>query len=371
MMMRAGVRMAVVAGVVLLAVPCAFAGPITPPPGPVASTHKTLTEVEPRIAINATNTPGDDDSVFRISQPGSYYLTGRLLGQFGKAGIEIASSNVTIDLNGFEVVGAVSSLSGVSATFGFDAISVSNGIVWGWGGSGVAIQGNGARVERVQSKQNASHGVNIGSNGVISFCIARENGATGFQVSTGTLISDCIAATNTSVGINGNGRCLITRCTAEGNGSDGITGVFGAQIVDCVSGSNSANGITVTSGCTVARCTVSTNFAHGISASVDALILNNACDGNGTSGTAAGILITSSDCRVEGNTSTDNDWGIRVTSAGNFIARNTCSGNTTLNWDIVSGNVCLVVSATTAGAIAGNSGGSPPGSTDPNANFTY
>lgn len=348
-----------------------LAGPITPPPGPVASTHKTLSEVEPRVAINATNTPGDSDSVFRISQPGSYYLTERLVGQFGKAGIEIASSNVTIDLNGFEVVGTTSSLSGVSATFGFDAVSVCNGIVWGWGGSGVVVQGNGARVERVQSKQNASHGFNIGSNAVVSFCIARENGATGFQVSTATLISDCVAATNTTVGFNGNGRCLITRCTAEGNGSDGIFGTFGAQIVDCVSGSNSANGITVSNGCTVARCTVSTNGLHGISAGVDALILNNACDGNGLSSTAAGILITSADCRVEGNISTDNDWGIRVTSAGNFITRNTCSGNTTLNWDIVSGNICLVVSATTAGAISGNSGGTAPGSSDPNANFTY
>ncbi|CAN5582374.1 hypothetical protein BH20VER1_BH20VER1_31620 [soil metagenome] len=67
---------------------------------------------------------------------------------------------------------------------------------------------------------------------------------------------------------------------------------------------------------------------------------------------------------------TDNDRGIDVDAGGNFIARNTASGNTT-NWDVVTGNVILVISATTAGAVTGNSGGTAPGSTDPNANFTY
>lgn len=33
-----------------------IAGPLNPPGGPVASSMKTLSEVEPRIVINATNT---------------------------------------------------------------------------------------------------------------------------------------------------------------------------------------------------------------------------------------------------------------------------------------------------------------------------
>src|SRR5437868_1893082 len=52
------------------------AGPLNPPAGPVAPSYKTLTEVEPRIAVNATNTPGNSAYSYRITQQGSYYLTG-------------------------------------------------------------------------------------------------------------------------------------------------------------------------------------------------------------------------------------------------------------------------------------------------------
>ena len=55
---------------------------------------------EPRIAINTASTPGDADSVFRITQPGSYYLTGNTSGVAAKHGIEIDASDVTLDLMG-------------------------------------------------------------------------------------------------------------------------------------------------------------------------------------------------------------------------------------------------------------------------------
>ena len=65
------------------------AGPLSPPAGAVAPTHKTLTEVEPRTPINSTTTPGDANSTFKITQPGSYYLVGNLVGSSGRHGIEI------------------------------------------------------------------------------------------------------------------------------------------------------------------------------------------------------------------------------------------------------------------------------------------
>ncbi|MGP1347457.1 MAG: hypothetical protein ACTS3F_12435, partial [Phycisphaerales bacterium] len=66
----------------------------------------------------------------------------------------------------------------------------------------------------------------------------------------------------------------------------------------------------------------------------------------------------------------NNDAGIVCSSSGNFIARNTCSGNAT-NWDIAANNKCLVVNGANAAAILGDAGGVSPGSTNPNANYTY
>src|SRR5881392_43776 len=101
-------------GLGILAAAVLHAGPLNPPAGPVASSYKTLTEVEPRTAISAANTPGDSDSLFKITQPGSYYLTGNIQGVSGKHGVEIAASGVTLDLNGFDLLGAPGSLDGVS-----------------------------------------------------------------------------------------------------------------------------------------------------------------------------------------------------------------------------------------------------------------
>ena len=88
-------------------------GDLNPPAGAVAATGKRLTEIEPRIPISATTTPGDLDSVFRIITPGSYYLTGNVAAAIGKHGIEIGTSDVSIDLRGF-VVSGVGSSSGYS-----------------------------------------------------------------------------------------------------------------------------------------------------------------------------------------------------------------------------------------------------------------
>lgn len=75
-----------------LAATAATAGPLSPPSGPVTSTSKPLAEVEPRIAVNSTNTPGSATALHVISQPGSYYLPGNLAGDSGKDGILITSA---------------------------------------------------------------------------------------------------------------------------------------------------------------------------------------------------------------------------------------------------------------------------------------
>ncbi len=399
------------------------AGPITPPPGPVASTHKTLTEVEPRIAINATNTPGDADSLFKITQPGSYYLTGNITGVVGKHGIEIASSGVTLDLNGFDLVGvpAMGSFDGVSVGVGgLTNIAVVNGSTRAWGRFGVNLSTLGAsncRITGVLAVGNAGGGISAGSNSTILNCSAQSNIGVGISTSNGCTVTGCSVSQNSADGIATNSRSTITGCVAWSNAGNGINASGGCTVADCSATQNSANGILVGSGGSVLNCSAQSNGGNGIAGSSACLITkcsvslslgnsgitvgtgstvtdcaasfntrdgilcssacivrDNTCALNGdAAGIGAGIHATGGDNRIESNNCIGADRGIDVDSAGNVILRNSCSGNTT-NWDIVANNVCgpiIDLTALASAAVSGNSAPDSTGSTHPNANFTY
>ncbi len=329
-----------------------LAGPLNPPAGPVTSSFKTLTEVEPRTPINATTCPGDADSTYKITQSGSYYLTGPLLGQANKHGIKVNASGVTIDLNGYQLLGSLTSYSGVTTSGnGRNTITLKNGAVIGWGGAGVALSNaSNLVVESVQAHSNGASGLEIGTTAVITRCTADFNDGYGIIAESDTVMTQCTARSNTQSGLRTSSHSTITACVASENGTHGIELGAAGSVLNCTANANGTDGIWVWLNST----------ARG-----------NTCYANSNAaGTAAGITVNSTDNRVEDNNCTANNRGVSVEAAGNFITRNTCSGNTT-NWKVVAGNVCLVVSAAGSAAINGNNGGTPPGSTDPNANFTY
>lgn len=370
-----------------------LAGEINPPAGPVAPTMKALAEVEPRIAINAQNTPGDANSLYRISQPGSYYLTGNITGQAGMHGIEIGASDVTIDLNGFRLQGVPGSLDGIATGFLLLRVTIRNGTITAWGGDGIDLTEGGALmrpslIEGVHATANSGRGISVGRYARIRDCtaannvgdgivavryaivessVSSDNGGAGFDLGQDSLATNCIANGNAGYGINGSAHIVVRECVAEDNGLDGIRGPEGSNISGSVSRNNGGNGIILFSGSTVRGCTADGNAFAGIYASTRCLVIEN----NARSNQVAGFRVFNIDTRIEGNNSSGNAVGYLVENGGNFIARNTASGNTNSNWSVVAGNACLVVLATNSGAINGNSGGVSPGSTNPNANFTY
>lgn len=340
----------------------AAAGPLNPPAGPVTSTHKTLTEIEPRIAVNATNTPGDLNSAFRISQPGSYYLMGNITGVSGKHGIKIEADGVTLDLNGFTVAGVPGSLSGIFMPGFRDNVVVRNGHVRGWGGSGLSTRIDIGRIEHISAANNGGWGIDNASDTTfmthIVSCDVRNNGALvaftgGIRGATTTFIKDCLSDRNTGVGI--------------------LAGSVG-MVVDCVSHANTGHGIVANNLGIVRGCVSHGNTGDGIEVAVNCLVVDNLCASNGAGvGNGANIHAVFTDNRIEGNSCTGADRGIDVDFAGNVIIRNTCSGGT-VNWDIVANNVVgpiLDRSAPGSAAILGNSAPSSLGTTDPHANFTY
>jgi hypothetical protein len=349
------------------------AGELTPPAGPVAPTPGP----EPRIAINEANTPGHSGATFVITQPGSYFLTGNVTGESGKYGILIQPSRVTVDLNGFAMIGVTGSLDGIAAFPGVKDIVVRNGSVASWGRSGVDLANavNGA-VEGVVASDNEQIGLRSGSNFIISRCAASGNGVAtgqnGIHANGHAVIEHCTAVGNGGSGIGGGSLgSVVWGCAARDNGAFGVTVGDRCLIADCAAFSNENDGIHAGGGCTINGCTSSGNSRDGIEAAGSCLITGNVCAANGAGAVdGAGIHVTGPDSRIEGNNVSGGDRGMDVDVSGNIIIRNSVSGATT-NWDIATGNKCLVVNGVNAGAISGTSGGVSIGSTDPWANFTY
>lgn len=376
----------------------AHAGPLQPSAGPIVSTHKTLTEVEPRIPISAATTPGDSDSVFRITQRGSYYLTGNVIGVAGMSGIEIASSGVTIDLNGFDLLGANGSLDGIRSSIGgYNSVTIKNGSIRFWDQDGIDLEtaGNSAvRIENVHASVNAGRGIALLS-GIVESCTAFNNTGQGIIIETG-LIKNCHASYNdlTGIWVTGNGAtvegctalqnttngifvaesAIVRDCVARNNGDVGFTTGTGAMVRDCISDDNGEHGYVMGATSTIIGCAARANGDNGIIANGNSLVMGNLAVGNGLNGLAAGIRLQGGNSRLEGNNCTNNPRGMDVVGSGNFIVKNTCAGNTT-NWVVAANNAhAAIVNATAPASPAVNGNASAAdelGSTNPNANFSY
>lgn len=310
------------------------AGPLDPPAGLVAPTFKTLSEVEPRIAINPTNTPGDADSMFKITQPGSYYLTGNIQfpGGPGKHGIEIVASGVTLDLNGFDVVGVfgAGSFDGVSVTLTNQTnVAVVNGSVRNWGRMGVNLGSTttSGRVEGVLVGNSNGNGILIGSNSTISRCSAFDNNAAGLVAGDGCNISHFTARGNANIGIFTGFGCTVTNCSAVVNSNSGIFTGFGCTIAACSAFDNLGTGITTGSQCVVTDCAANLNSTLGIFVGTDCTITGCTVTGN----TNGGITSGGRGNILKSNISnTGAGPGVTSTGEGLRIESSTINGNGTL-----------------------------------------
>lgn len=125
------------------------AAQLQPPPGPITTTMKRLDQVEPRRCVNSL--PGSATAVHVISEPGNYVLTGDVLGSDRKSGIQITcDGHVSLDLNGFSLIGVQGSLHGIHHTGGTGSpdlkrsfviphVFEQKGRISSWGGHGLNL----------------------------------------------------------------------------------------------------------------------------------------------------------------------------------------------------------------------------------------
>ena len=375
------------------------AGPINPPGGPVAGTGKTTDELwtkiarsdvgmaEARIPISAATTPGDAGHQFILSQPGSYYLTENITGASGRACIGIAVEGVTIDLNGYALLGANGALAAIKLTAGSGSeITIRNGQLRGWvAADTVALNlvpgvqlldlivsdcgrialGPSAVVERCSVLDGRTTGLSVSSLSVVRASVFKECEGNGLSIASG-VVESCAFLDNLGAGMTASSRAVVRGCVASGNAATGILVALGSSVYDCAVVSCDV-GISLAAAGAVDRCTVTNCTTTGISAAGNCLVTRCMVQQNA----GAGVLVTGGDTRVESCHAADNGTGFDGPPSGAIFIANTASGNAT-NYAVPAGNFGLFVSATAmAGAVNGSSGGTPLGTTDPRANLSY
>jgi hypothetical protein len=129
-----------------------------------------------------------------ITQPGLYRLTKNLkVADSSQTGIKVTVSDVTIDLNGYAILGATECSGtpmscgptgngiGVSMAPNLENVTIMNGIIRGMGSSGIWGQSVlGVRVDRVTLMHNGGIGV-FAWSGTVSNSIIHFNGGSGIQ----------------------------------------------------------------------------------------------------------------------------------------------------------------------------------------------
>jgi parallel beta-helix repeat protein len=314
-------------------------GSLTPPAAP-APTMKTLQQIEPRIEINSTNTPGDADSIYKITQAGSYFLSANLTGVAGRHGIEIAAHDVTLDFGGFALIGVGGSLGGIVVTGSFEHLVLRNGSARGWGQRGIDAQNaRGGSFENLRVAGNVSNGLVTGDNAMVTRCTARSNTGIGIALGSANTAIACTAAFNTTTGISGGGfSCTISGCTAESNTGVGIFANKDSTVSDCAARSNGSHGISVSDGCIVKGSASESNLgtAAGIKAGKNCSIIHCSASANPSHGIDVG-----DSAHVEGSTASGNSGrGILVTRTGTVTG---CTADTNAQSGIVANAGGMVI----------------------------
>lgn len=210
-------------------------------------------------ALNGGVTPGDAPGFpVTIVVSGSYRLSSNLtVPNASTDAIQIFADDVTIDLNGFSIIGPVvctnfpttctntGSGIGINGNAAFNT-KVLNGNIKGMGAQGVLLApaSQASLVEKISAFSNGADGISTG--GIVNQSIASSNGASGI---VGRTVTGSTSEFNGALGI----RVVegsITNNTVRSNGQQGIS-AFCASIIlgNLVSANDGGDIVTFSPGC--------------------------------------------------------------------------------------------------------------------------
>ena len=365
----------------------------TPDSTTLATVQAAVGAIEPRTNLRTMNTPGDSTSVFVITQPGSYYLTGNVAVTGSNNvvnGIRIRADNVTLDLNGFMVSSTTAGAAGsgvlldgsaagadnanvtifngfirgttTSAGFGnftlggfsygisLGGATVNNGrvsrvSVGGVGSSGIFVQGGAVEACSVTTAAlfgifaGSARGCDVSNAGFVGINASLAEGCAatgcqkGIQLPAGGQASGCqVSASDTGYALGAG--CNVVNCAARASGSTGYLAVDNANVVGCTSsnvtgGTDTAIGFQVNSGCSIMNCSATGHRGGGFLYAGACHLFGNVARGNAGSSTVA--------------------HGFRGTGTNNRLDGNHAIGNSGTGILASSGTADFIVRNTSSG----------------------
>ncbi|HZO53192.1 MAG TPA: right-handed parallel beta-helix repeat-containing protein [Bryobacteraceae bacterium] len=213
--------------------------------------------IDQNRALAGNVTPGDTAGFpVTISVSGSYRLSGNLtVPDAETTAILVTADNVTIDLNGFSIIGPVvcaplgpdpASCTPFGQGVGVDArgggsgknnLTVVNGTIRGMGANAVFATGKHAYIEKVRAVSNGFTGLGIGGDAIVTGNIVILNSGAGIDVFAGrATITGNTVLSNDGFGIRTSCPSVVTGNVVANNFSGNIS----TTGIGCVSVNNAA-----------------------------------------------------------------------------------------------------------------------------------
>jgi hypothetical protein len=209
--------------------------------------------------------PVDRCQSLNVGDRSSFILVRDLFSQ-GQDCLVVNSSNTTIDLNGFALVG-IGTGKGITASDAVHGVKVRNGTVKGFS-IGVSLGGNGNLIENVHVENNTDTGLFLGAGSLANHIVAQENSQFGVILSTACTITDSIVRANgnspASVGLSAGPGSTVRGNTIWANTGTGLFGSTSGTVIGNTVFNTFGVGISVICPSNVQQNTATTNTAGNL-----------------------------------------------------------------------------------------------------------
>ena len=283
------------------------------------------------IEINHASILAAGGYPFTIAASGSYVLTGNLTPAGGSGAIIVTAPDVTLDLNGFQILGAGGAAEGIFSDVPAQGLTVRNGSVIGFG-QGIRIETSAAsKILQVTVRNNDGTGISTRGDCLIVESIISGNAGDGvFLAANSSKVENSVIENNGRYGLllDATANAVVVSNLIRSNDDGGIVVLGGDMVIqENVISSNGSFGISDFLGgpapvppmgferVTIRGNTIRANLGPGVTLKMPALISDNIVSINTGSGVVCGAA-----CTLRGNVIDSNNTSALAGSGGATVA---------------------------------------------------